>query len=134
MQITMEVDGKIVFFSDLNDSVENPEEKRISERNCMMHKYYKDVKEKEDKDWYRNVSGKAPSRYLEVWVYLSDKRAYKVMTVEICDPKNIAQEKERAVKGVIEQMQEDFFIIREPKYLAVSKLLIEEIVVEEREE
>ena len=100
----------------------------------MMGEYYRKMREKEDEEWDKTISRKLPSRYLVVNMFLSDNRGYEIMKVEVRDTENIDMKKEQLLTEICDQLQEDFYIIRKPKYIAVSKTMVEEIVVEERNE
>ena len=116
------------------DIVVDPEEERKSKQNCMMGEYYKKMKEKEDEEWDRKISKKSPPQYLVANMFLEDGRGFEIMKVKVRDSKDIDKEKEQLLSDICEQLQEDFYIIRTPEYIAVPKKVINEIVIEARDE
>lgn len=120
--------------SSFPDTVGNPEEERISKRNCMMGEYYRKMREKEDEEWNRAISKKSPPQYLVANLFLEDGRGFEVMKVKVRDETDIDKEKEQLLSYICEQLQEEFYIIRTPKCIAVPKKIINEIVIEERDE
>lgn len=120
--------------SSFPDTVGNPEEARIVKRNCMMGEYYRKIKEKEDEDWDRAISKKTPPQYLVANLFLEDGRGFEIMKVKVRDVEDIDKEKEQLLSYICEQLQEDFYIIRTPECIAVPKKIINEIVIEARDE